>query len=128
MRTILVIEDDHNLREGLELLFEIEGHKAIGSSNGITGMELIRRHRPDIIITNYKMPGADGFDVLRGVREHPHLTHTPVVFVTADHSPSLRDRALEAGVDAFVTKPFELEDLKRTVYRLIEHNEHEYTG
>ena len=127
MSTVLVIEDDHNLREGLELLFQIEGHGSLGSSNGITGMELIRRHRPDIVITNYKMPGADGFDVLQTVREHPHLTHTPVVFLTADHTPSLRDRALAAGVDAFLTKPFQLEELVSTVSRLLIQNEHEYS-
>ncbi len=127
MSTILVIEDDHNLREGLELIFEIDGHNSLGSSNGIAGMELIRRHRPDIVVTNYKMPGADGFDVLSAVRDHPQLSHTPVVFVTADHSPSLRDRALEAGVDAFLTKPFELDELKRTVYGLLEQNVHQYS-
>lgn len=127
MSTVLVIEDDQNLREGLELLFQIEGYRSLGSSNGITGMELIRRHRPDIVVTNYKMPGADGFDVLQAVREHPHMTHTPVVFLTADHTPSLRERALDAGVDAFLTKPFQLEELVGTVSRLLSQNEHEYS-
>lgn len=127
MHKVLVIEDDHNLREGLELLFEIEGYAAMGSSNGIAGMELIRRQRPDIIITNFKMPGADGFDILRAVREHPELSNTPLLFLTADHSPSLRERALKAGVDAFLTKPFQIDELMATVDRLLTHDEHEYS-
>lgn len=127
MHKVLVIEDDPNLREGLELLLEIEGYAAMGSSNGIAGMELIRRQRPDVIITNYKMPGADGFDILYAVREHPELSNTPILFLTADHSPSLRERALKAGVDAFLTKPFLIDSLMDTVDRLLRHNEHEYS-
>lgn len=124
MSTVLVLEDDHNLREGLELLLEIEGYTALGTSNGITGMELIRRHKPDIVLTNFKMPGADGFDVLHCVRDHPETSATPIVFLTADHSPSLRERALGAGVDAFITKPFQIEDLIATVSRLLANAAH----
>ncbi len=127
MHKVLVIEDDPNLREGLGLLLEIEGYAALGSSNGITGMELIRRQRPDVIITNYKLPGADGFDILSAVREHPELSSTPILFLTADHSPSLRERALQAGVDAFLTKPFQIDTLMDTIDRLLPHNEHEYS-
>jgi DNA-binding response OmpR family regulator len=114
MSNVLIIEDDHNLREGLELLFQIEGYTTLGTSNGDTGIELIRREKPDIVLTNFQMPGADGLDVLRAVRsEGDH--GTTVIFLTANHRPSLREQAVREGADAFLTKPFDTDELLRTV-------------
>ena len=127
MSTILVIEDDHNLREGLELLFEIEGYITLGTSNGEAGIELFRTHHPDVILTNFQMPGADGFDVLRSVREMSNGRHTPIVFLTADHAPSVRERAVRDGADAFLTKPFRIDELVTTVEHLLSGHEHEYS-
>lgn len=127
MSTILVIEDDHNLREGLELLFEIEGFTTFGTSNGEAGIELFRRHRPDIVLTNFQMPGADGFDVLRSIRENGGRGDTPVVFLTANHAPSVRERAVRDGADAILTKPFRIDELLRTVTQLLSEHEHEYS-
>lgn len=119
MSKILIIEDDQNLLEGLQLLFQIAGHQAIGTWNGLIGLDLIRSERPDLILTNYQMPGADGFEVLRAVRNDRSLRDLPVIFLTADHKPSVRSRALDAGANAFITKPFSTESLSATVAELL---------
>ena len=127
MSTILVIEDDHNLREGLCLLFEIEGYRTVGTSNGVAGIEMIRSQHPDLVLTNFQMPGADGFDVLKAIRGNPDSANMPVIFLTADHAPSVREKAVRDGANAFITKPFRIEDLTELVGRLItNHQEHEY--
>ncbi|MEX0600127.1 MAG: response regulator [Rhodothermales bacterium] len=111
MSLVLIIEDDQNLREGLELLFQIEGYDTSGASNGRTGLELVHREEPDVVITDYEMPNADGLEVVRAIRADEDVGRTPVVFLTADHSPAIRKQAMQVGVDAFITKPFRTEQL-----------------
>lgn len=115
MSTLLIIEDDQNLREGLELLFRMEGYDTLGTSNGETGIELFRAQRPDVVLTNFRMPGADGFDVLSAVRRDREASSTPVIFLTANHSPRIREQAVRDGADAILTKPFDTDELIRTV-------------
>lgn len=115
MSSVLIIEDDHNLREGLELLFQIEGYETFGASDGETGIKLIRAKQPDVVLTNFRMPLADGLDVLRAIREDGAIAQIPVIFLTANHRPSLRERAVRDGADAFLTKPFDTDELLRTV-------------
>lgn len=119
MRTVLIIEDDQNLKDGLELLFQIEGYKTFSVSNGRDGLDLIRSVHPDVILTNFQMPGADGFEVVQDVRNDPELASTPIVFLTANHRPSIREQAVRAGANAFLTKPFHLEELVSTVSSLV---------
>ncbi|MEX0746984.1 MAG: response regulator [Rhodothermales bacterium] len=125
MSTILVIEDDHNLLEGLVLFLQMRGYATLSTTNGRTGLEIIRRQRPDVIVTNLQMPGADGLEVLHTVRSDAALSHTPVVFITADHKPSVRQQAIHAGAAAYLTKPFTPEDLAETILHLLEETNHQ---
>ena len=120
MSTVLIIEDDHNLLEGLELFLNMEGYETLATTNGRTALDLIRRYQPDLVVTNYQMPGADGFDVLRTIRENRKLAGTSVVFITADHTPAIRQRALDSGADAYLTKPFRSEELAGVIAQLLE--------
>jgi CheY-like chemotaxis protein len=120
MSTVLIIEDDHNLLEGLEIFLSMEGYDTLATTNGRTALDMIHRHQPDVVVTNYQMPGADGFDVLRAIRGEPDLTHTRVVFITADHTPAVRQRALSNGADAYLTKPFRSEELAEMIAQLLE--------
>lgn len=115
MSLILIIEDDQNLREGLELLFQIEGYDTTGASNGQTGIELALRDGPDVVITDFQMPVADGLDVVRALRSDGSSSDMPIIFLTADHRPNVRRQAAEEGVNAFLTKPFETTELLDTV-------------
>lgn len=119
MRTVLILEDDHTLLEGLQIFLEMEGFRTFTATNGDHGLALARAHQPDIILTNYQMPGADGLQVIRGLRSDPFRAHTPIVFITANHQLSVRDRALEAGADAFLRKPFSTSDLMETINQLL---------
>ena len=120
MSTVLIIEDDHNLLEGLQIFLEMEGYETLTTTNGLTALDMIRRHHPDVVVTNYQMPGADGFDVLHTIRTDPTLTNTPVVFITADHTLAVRQRALDSGADAYLTKPFQSEELSEIIAQLLE--------
>ena len=126
MSTILVIEDDHNLREGLVLFLEMRGYRTLSTPNGATGLEMIRRHLPDVIVMNLQMPGADGLEVLHAVRSESELARTPVIFITADHTPSVRQQAMVAGADAYLMKPFNTENLAETISQLLQESKQQH--
>ncbi len=119
MRSILIIEDDLNLLEGLEIFLGMEGFRTYTSANGRDGIFLARRHRPDLVLTNFQMPGADGLEVLRGIREDVVIRKTPVIFTTANNSPSVRERAAANGADACLMKPFSTETLMSKIDELL---------
>jgi len=119
MRTILVIEDDINLLEGLEIFLEMEGFRIYTSMNGRDGLNLARRYRPDLVLTNYQMPGADGLEVLKGIRSHEATRQTPVIFITANTTPSIRELAVRNGANAYLMKPFTTEALRGKIDELL---------
>ena len=82
-------------------------------------MAAIRKDPPDLVITDCAMPIQDGFDLLHRLKEDPTLGAIPTLMVTAHANPDLRDRALEEGVDAFLTKPVDPQRLVEVVGDLI---------
>lgn len=119
MSTVLVIEDDHTLLEGLQIFLEMEGFRTLTATNGETGLSLAREHHPDLVLTNYQMPGADGLEVLLGLRGDPTLAGTPIIFITANHKLSVREQAVRGGADAFLRKPFSTNDLMDKINTLL---------
>lgn len=119
MSTLLVIEDDQTLLEGLQIFLEMEGFQTLTASNGAVGLALARKHHPDLVLTNYQMPGADGLEVIRGLRGDPSLNRTPIIFITANHRLSVREQAVKGGADAFLRKPFSTNDLMKQVNDLL---------
>lgn len=119
MSTVLVIEDDHTLLEGLQIFLEMEGFSTLTATDGAVGLSLAKRHHPDLILTNYQMPGADGLEVIRGLRGDPSLARTPVIFITANHRLSVREQAVRGGADGFLRKPFSTHDLMKQVNELL---------
>ncbi len=120
MNKVLVIEDDHTLLEGLKIFLEMEGFQTFTASDGEDGIELARRHHPDLVLTNFQMPGADGLEVIRALRGDPSLARTPVIFITANHRLSVREQAVRGGADAFLRKPFSTSDLMIHVNKLLQ--------
>lgn len=119
MRLILIIEDDINLLEGLEIFLEMEGYDTISTINGFDGIELARRHHPDLVLTNFQLPGVDGLEVLRAIQTDEKTRRTPIIFTTANNSPSIRERALAEGADACLMKPFTTDSLMRVIGELL---------
>ena len=120
MKKVLIIEDDHTLLEGLQIFLEMEGFRALTATNGLDGIRLAKIHHPDIILTNYQMPGADGLELIRAVREDPSVAETPMIFITANHRLAVRDQAMAVGADAFLRKPFSTSELMEKVDGLLQ--------
>jgi phosphoserine phosphatase RsbU/P len=110
MFKILVIEDTSMLRLLLKKSLQIQGFDVVEAEDGESGLRLAERIRPTLIIADLHLPGMNGIEVCRLVKESP-VASTFFILITADHSPEKRELAREAGADAFLSKPLKVEEL-----------------
>jgi DNA-binding response OmpR family regulator len=108
-RRILVVEDDASIRQGLLDALRSEGYAVLPAADGSAGLDLGLREDPDLIILDLMLPGMDGFEVLRRLREDG--VETPVLVLTARGLEADRVRGLDLGADDYVVKPFGLGEL-----------------
>jgi two-component system response regulator MprA len=107
--TVLIAEDDSEIRLALERILGYEGYRTVSVNDGAAAMGAVVEHHPDLILLDVMMPFVDGTSVCRRIRERGD--HTPVLMLTARHAVADRVEALDAGADDYVVKPFELEEL-----------------
>ncbi|OUC13245.1 MAG: hypothetical protein B0A82_18315 [Alkalinema sp. CACIAM 70d] len=111
MKTILVIEDDKNVRECLIDLLEVEGFQTIAACDGPTGLQLAQQQQPDMVLCDVHMPEVDGFTVLHQMRQNPDTSALPFIFLTARTTKADLRRGMELGADDYLFKPFTPEEL-----------------
>ena len=105
--TIAVIEDDETIRTLLQTLLKNAGFTSVRTAErGDTGFDLVRRHKPDLVLLDLMLPGLDGLSVCRRIRETPALAQTRILMLTAKSEDADIVRGLELGADDYVTKPF----------------------
>ena len=118
MKTILVVDDDDLLVESLTDLLEVEGYRVVSAENGKDGLARFEKENPDLVLTNFRMPIADGLDLVQGVHALPEFRSLPVVVMSTSHKGvALSPRTV--GVSAILGKPFGLEELLAIIERLI---------
>lgn len=116
--SVLVIEDDADMRGLLVLMLEDQGHRVLAAADGRRGLEALRETKPDLILLDMKMPEMDGWEFARRYRAE-HDDPSPIVVMTAAEDP--RTRAEEIGAAGWLGKPVELDVLYRTVKELARH-------
>jgi CRP-like cAMP-binding protein len=115
MKSVLIIEDNQNIRENTAEIMEMAGYKAFAAENGKKGVDLAIKEKPDIIICDIMMPELDGYGVLHLLRKNPDTQNIPFIFLTAKTERSDFRKGMEMGADDFVTKPFEEIELLNAV-------------
>ena len=115
--TVLVAEDDNEIRTALERILKYEEYEPVTVTDGAAALEAIAEHEPDLIILDVMMPFVDGLTVCRRIRERGD--RTPVLMLTARHEISDRVAGLDAGADDYLPKPFDLEELLARIRALL---------
>jgi CheY-like chemotaxis protein len=118
-KRILLAEDDFALRETTTDLLEIFGYAVTAVIDGQAAIENFNQNRPDLVLADITMPGIDGFALLRHIRAHPSGADLPFVLMSGKTSQADVQRGLSAGVDDYVVKPFNADQLERTIARLM---------
>lgn len=119
MLKVVVVEDEELVRKGIVLTVDWAGAgcAVVGeAANGEEGLEVIRRYRPDLIVTDIRMPKLDGIEMLRRLREEGNRAH--VVFLTAYSDFSYAQSALKLGAADYLLKPFHDGELEETIARI----------
>ncbi|MEO7445787.1 MAG: response regulator [Ferruginibacter sp.] len=106
MKQLLLIEDNHELRENTAEILELAGYGVRTAENGKTGVELALQQRPDLIICDIMMPVLDGYGVLHLLNKNEGLKGIPFIFLTAKAERSDFRKGMEMGADDYITKPF----------------------
>jgi two-component system response regulator AtoC len=118
METILIIDDDDSIRESLEIFLGELKYKTLSAKNGIEGVEILEKYHPDLVLTDLKMPGKDGLEVLNEVREFD--SHIPVIVITAFDDMDSTIKAIQLNAYDYIEKPIETERLRVTIKRALE--------
>lgn len=113
MSTILIIDDELPTLQMLSLYLEACGHNVLTAENETQGVEIFKREQPPIVLTDIKMPGRDGLDVLRQIKSLS--PQTEVVVITGHGDKALAQQALALKASAFFNKPLDTEALDRAI-------------
>lgn len=105
MEKIVIIDDEEDIREIIGYNLKKEGFFVFTAENGIAGIELCKKEKPDLIILDVMMPGMDGIEVCENIRRIPDLSNTLICFLTARNEDYSQIAGLDAGADDYIAKP-----------------------
>lgn len=118
-RTVLLADDEPHVRYMLEFKFRTAGFQVITSNNGVQAYELTCEHRPDLVITDYQMPGGDGLELCTRLRENPETSEIPAIMLTARGYRISDDDIQKTNIKHLIAKPFSPRHLLLTAGELL---------
>jgi len=118
-RCVLIVEDDDNIATALEYVISREGLDQDRVGNGADAVRRIRDLRPDLVLLDVMLPEVSGYEICRTVRQDKSLRNVKILMMTARGSTTERRKGLALGADGFISKPFELNELRSEVRRLL---------
>ena len=116
--TILVVDDQAPNIRLLDAVLSPRGYRVVTAASGEEALDVLRHETPHVVLLDIMMPGMDGYEVCRRIREDPQTAYLPIVMITASDTQE-KVRALDAGADDFVTKPFDQAELLARVRSLV---------
>lgn len=121
--TLLIIEDDETIRQALKRVFEREGYKVLTAADGTQLSEVLDDSPLDLILLDIGLPWINGFELAEMMKDHRDLKDIPLIFITGRNSEEDIQKGFDVGADDYITKPFDLEKVKKTVKALIQLNQ-----
>jgi putative two-component system response regulator len=115
-KTILLVDDDQISRQGIVQILQIENYSTIQATDGSEALELLRRFNPDLIISDLDMPNLDGIQFYKEIRDNPEWVTIPFIFLAGSNSINELQMGQELGVEDFLLKPIEPDNLIRTIH------------
>jgi len=118
-KQILVVDDELDMLMAIKLRLEASGYEVATATDGLEGLNAARKLKPDIIILDIMLPKMNGYKVSRFLKFDEEYKHIPVIMLTALSGDEDRTTGVETGANAYITKPFETQELVDTVRRFL---------
>lgn len=117
--TILLIDDSPTLRVVLGTLLTINGYQVIEAENGHTAMALVHKNDFDLVLCDINMPIMDGISFIKSFKQLPEVRHKPVLILTTENSPEIKQEARNAGASGWIIKPYRDKSILQAIDKLL---------
>jgi chemosensory pili system protein ChpA (sensor histidine kinase/response regulator) len=117
--SIMVIDDSITMRKVTARILERHNIQAVTAKDGLDAVAMLQTQVPDLAILDIEMPRMDGFEVVAHIRNQPHLRHLPIIMVTSRGGQKHRERAMKLGVNDYLTKPYQEEQLMQSIRKIL---------
>lgn len=118
-KKILIIEDEKGIAEDIAVRLEVEGFQVVNAYDGKTGVDNAREKNPDLILLDVLLPKIDGFEVCKILKSSPKTEKIPILMLTSLSAVGDVEKAFDAGVNDYLTKPFEYDRLLKKIRKLL---------
>ncbi len=122
---IMVVEDDLDISKMLRIYFDSQGYEVLVANRGNDALDTVRKKLPNVVILDINLPDIDGYEICRILRSHTRTSYVPIIFLTQKDERSDKIAGLELGADDYITKPFDIEELKLRVEGAIRRSQRE---
>ena len=120
MSVILIVEDNEKNMKLARDILQVKGYATLEAITGEEGVRLAQENKPDLVLMDIQLPGIDGIEAFRQLRSDPLTARIPIAAFTASVTPSDRRKVIEAGFDAFLSKPIDLKQFVATIRALVD--------
>jgi DNA-binding NarL/FixJ family response regulator len=127
-KRLLVVDDEPNLLRAVAVCLRAEGYDVVTARSGQEALVRVAESVPDLVVSDIRMPGMDGFQLARQLRSSPRTDLVPVVFLTAKDETADRVAGFRSGVDAYLVKPFEPDELVAVISNILRRVERTHAG
>ena len=118
-KRLLIVDDEPNLLRAVDAVLRNEGFETSTARNGREALQSVARNLPDLIVSDIRMPGMDGYALARRLRSAPNYALIPIVFLSAKDESRDRVEGFRSGVDVYLTKPFEPDELVAVINNIL---------
>ena len=119
-KKILIVDDERDIVKALTIRLRVSGFEVLSAFDGVQGVFMAHKERPDLILLDIRMPAADGFTAADQLRNSNPTRSIPIIFLTGSPEPKAQDRAIELGARFYIRKPYDPEELLDAVRRALE--------
>ncbi len=126
-KTVLIIEDEIDILNFISRVLELEGYQVLKASDGSTGMDMIKDQSIALVMLDLRLPGPDGWSILREIKRNPESAKIPVVVLTAIAETTQRKKTLRMGAAKYLIKPLSAHSISQTIADILHQKGNDYT-
>jgi DNA-binding response OmpR family regulator len=115
LKTVLIIEDETDIRTFIARVLELEGYNVLETGDGASGLEIIKQKAIALVLLDLRLPGPDGWAILREIKRNPETSMVPIVVLTAFAEPMQRRKTMRMGADSYLVKPLSAHSLSMAI-------------